>query len=104
IGDEDDAVDSLQNELARRVVEDLSGNGVELDSGLESADDADVEGQKVEKQGSIRFGLERHHLAAGSGRCAPVDVMEVRGLPAETRTLVNDLGRHLHRGVVKEDH
>jgi hypothetical protein len=30
--------------------------------------------------------------------------VEVCGLPAQTRTVVHDLGRHLHGGVVEEDH
>ena len=37
VGDEDDAVDAAQNQLAAGVVEDLSGDGVEVDARLEAA-------------------------------------------------------------------
>jgi hypothetical protein len=64
VGHEDDAVDALQDELARRVVEDLAGNGVQLQAGLEAANDADVEGEEVEKERPVRLGLEADHLTA----------------------------------------
>ena len=104
VGDEHDAVDALEHELARRVVEDLAGNRVELDAGLESADHPDVEGQQVEEERPVRLGLERNHLAARTGRRPAVDVVEVGGLSAQTGAVVHDLGRHLHRGVVEENH
>ena len=43
VGDEHDPVDALEHELARGVVEDLAGDGVELEAGLEAADHADVD-------------------------------------------------------------
>src|SRR5262249_47129931 len=36
VGDEDHAVHALQDQLAARVVEDLTGNGVEVEAGLEA--------------------------------------------------------------------
>src|SRR6185436_4637974 len=89
---------------ARRVVEDLPGDGVELDAGGEAGDGADVDGQEVEEQGAVGLGLQRHHLAAGVFRGARVDVLEVGGLAAEAGAVVHDLGSHLHGAVIEEDH
>ena len=63
VGDEDDAVDALEDELPGRVVEDLSRNRVELEAGLEAADDADVEREEVEEERPVGLGLEGDHLA-----------------------------------------
>ena len=104
VGDEDDAVDAFEDELARRVVEDLAGDRVELQARLESADDADVDRQQVEEERAVGLGLQAHHLAAALRRGLGVDVVEVGRLPTEARTVVNDLRRHLHRRVVEEDH
>ena len=101
---EHDAVDALQHQPPRGVVEDLAGDGVELQADLHPADDAHVEGQEVEEERAVRLGLEAHHLAARARGGLAVDPLEVRGLPAEAGTVVHDLGRHLHRGVVHEDH
>ena len=104
VGDEDDAVDALEHELAGGVVEDLAGDGVELQAGLESADDADVDRQEVEEERAVGLRLEADHLAAALRRGLGVDVVEIGGLPAEARTVVNDLRGHLHRRVIEEDH
>ena len=62
VRDEDDAVHSLEDELAGRVVEDLPGDGVELDARLEPADHPDVERKEIEEERAIGLGLERDHL------------------------------------------
>jgi hypothetical protein len=104
IGDEDDPIHPLEHELAGGVVEDLAGDGVELQPDLHAADDPHVERQQVEEQGAVGLGLQAHHVAAGLGRGALVDGLQVGGLPAQARAVVHDLGRHLHRRVVEEDH
>ncbi len=104
VGHEHDAVDALQDELARRVVEDLARHRVELQAHLHAPDEADVQGQEVEEERAVRLRFQAHHLAARLRRGLLMDVLEVRRLPAQARTVVHDLGRHLHRGVVEEDH
>jgi hypothetical protein len=101
---EHQAVDSLQHEFARRVVEDLSGDRVQLKAGLEAADDADVDRQQVEEQRAVGLCLQADHLPAALRRRLRVDVVEIGRLPAETRTVVHDLRGHLHRRVIEEDH
>jgi hypothetical protein len=104
VGHEHDAVDALQHQLAGGVVEDLAGHRVELEPHLHPADHADVERQQVEEEGAVGLGLQADHLAARARCCLLVDELEVGGLPTQARTVVHDLGRHLHRGVVQEDH
>ena len=104
VGHEHDAVDALQHQPPRGVVEHLSRDRVELQAHLHPADDAHVEREQVEEQRAVGLRLEAHHLAARARGGLAVDAPEVRGLPAQTRAVVHDLGRHLHRGVVQEHH
>ena len=104
VGHEDHSVDALEHELAGRVVEDLARNRVELDAGLEAGDRADFERQQVEEERAVGLGLERDHLAAGVARRVVVDELEIRRLAAQTRAVVDDLHRHLHRAVVEGGH
>ena len=104
VGHEDDAVNALEHELAGGVVEDLSRDCVELQAGLEPADDADVDGQQVEEEGAVGLRFQTDHLPAAARGGLRVDVVQVGRLPAETRTVVNDLRGHLHGCVVEEDH
>ncbi len=64
IGHEDDAVDAAQHELAGGVVNDLAGDGVELELGLEPLDDYRVEREEIEEQRAIRCGRQRDEVAA----------------------------------------
>src|SRR5262245_63369147 len=50
VGDEDDAVHALQDQLPARVVEDLTRDRVEVEAGLEAADLAERERKEVEKE------------------------------------------------------
>jgi hypothetical protein len=104
VGHEHDAVDALQDQLAGGVVEDLTGHGVELQAHLHAADHAHIDRQQVEKQRAVRLGFQADHLAARLRRRLLVDELEVGRLPAQARAVVDDLGRHLHRRVVEEDH
>ncbi len=104
IGDEDDAVHALEDELPRRVVEHLPRNGVQLEAGLEAPDDTHVERKQVEKERAICLGLEAHHLPARCGCRPPVDHMEIRRFSTEARTVVHDLCGHLHRRVIEKNH
>ena len=101
---EDDAVAAPQDELAAGVVEDLAGHGVEVEPHLEALDGAHVEGQEVEEQRAVGLGGEAHQLAALLGVGLLVDPLDVRGLAAEARTVVDDLAVDLARGVVDEGH
>ena len=104
VGHEHDAVGALQHQLPGRVVEDLAGDGVELDARLHAPDGAEVDGQEVEEQGAVGLRGQGQHLSLVLDRRLLVDPLEVRGLPAQAGAVIDDLGRQLLRGVVEEDH
>ena len=85
VGHEDDAVDALEDELARGVVEDLAGHRVEVEARLEAADLAEGQRQEVEEEGALGLRREGDHLPFAVGIRPLVDVLQVRRLPAETR-------------------
>src|SRR5205085_2113480 len=91
IGYEDDAIDTAQDELAAGVVEDLSGDGVEVETGLEATDGAEVERQEVEEQSTDRLGGERDHLALLLVTGLVEDHLQVRRLAAESGAVIDDL-------------
>jgi hypothetical protein len=104
VGDEDDPVRPLEHELPRRVVIDLSGNGVELQLGAHPADLAEIEGEKVEEERAVGLGGQREHLAAVVRGERVVDELQVRRLSAQARTVIDDLGRNFPGRVVEENH
>ena len=104
VGDEHDAVRALEHELARGLVVDLPGHGVELELRREAGDRAEVERQEVEEQRAVGLRRERDHLAFPVVGNLAVDVMQVRRLSRPTRSVVDDLAGDLARGVVDERH
>ena len=58
IGDEDEAIDAAEDELAGSVIDDLAGNGIELEFGFETFDGNGFYGEEVEEKGSIGAGCE----------------------------------------------
>ena len=57
----------LEDEPAAGVVEDLAGNGVQVEARLEAADLAQRQGKEVEKGVRSRLGGEGDHLPRASG-------------------------------------
>ncbi len=104
VGDEDHAVDALEDELAAGVVEDLPGDGVEVEAGREAADRTEIERQEVEEERAVGFGGERDHLALRLGRSLAVDELQVGRLSTQPGAVVDDLAVDLAAGVVDERH
>jgi hypothetical protein len=77
IGHKHQPVDALEHQFAGRIIEDLAGYRVQLESGFETADRPNFNRQQIEKQGPVGFGLERHHFAARFGRGLGIDVAEI---------------------------
>src|SRR5215472_14618917 len=90
IGDENNPIHAAQDELAAGVVEDLSGNGVEVDAGLEAAHRAKIEGQEVEEQRALGLGGERDHLAFLLICSLLIDHLQIRGLAAQSGAVIHD--------------
>src|SRR5581483_2048080 len=93
IGDKHDPIHAAEHKLPRGVVDDLAGDGVKLELGLETFDRHRLDGQEVEEQRAVGTGGERDELAfvAGGGLNVVVDLHEVGGLAAHGGTVVNDL-------------
>src|SRR6266480_567982 len=104
IGHENHAIDTAQDELAGGVVNDLTGDGVELEFGDKAFNNQSVEGEKVEEQGAIGGGRERNKVAAVLRINPLMNVAEVGGFAAEGRTVINDLKLNLAAGVINDRH
>src|SRR4029079_8250272 len=104
VGDEDDAVHTLEDQLAGGVVIDLTGHGVQVKLYLEAAYRSEINRQKVEKQGSLGLRCERDHLPSGARRHLVVDVLEVGGLSAQSGSVVDQLAVDLAGRVVDHRH
>src|SRR5215207_1318044 len=104
VGDEHDAVHSLQDQLPARVVIHLPRNGIQVEARLEASDRSEIDRKKVEEQRALGLGRERDELAARVRRHLAVDMLEVRRLPAEAWTVIHDLTVDLARGVVDQRH
>ena len=83
VGDEHDAVDALEDQLAAGVVVDLARHRVEMEARLESADRPEIDRQEIEEQRAFGFRRQRDQLPARVGLHLAVDVLEIGGLAAE---------------------
>ena len=101
---EDHGVAALEDHAARRLVEDLPRDRVDLHAGAHAADGAELDGQEVEEEGAVGLGGEGDQLALVLEGQVVVDPLEVRRLPAEAGPVVDELGRDLLRRVVEESH
>ena len=104
VGDEHDAVGTVQHQLPRRLVVHLAGDGVELEARREPRDGAEVERQEVEEERAIRLRREGDHLPFAIARHLLVNVMQIRRLPGPPRAVVDDLAGDLTSGVVDQRH
>ena len=104
VGDEHDRVGALEHQLARLVVEDLAGDGIELDLEIEAPHFADVHGKEVEEERAVGLRGEGEHLPLRFGVELVEDDHQVRRLPTEAGTVIDDLRGHFARGVIEEIH
>jgi len=105
IGDEDDAIHAAKDELAGRVVDDLAGDGVELEFRFEAFDGHGFDRQEVEEQGAIRAGGQGDEFALFLGGLnILVDFDQVGGLSAHGGTIVDDLDLQFFGGLVDNCH
>lgn len=102
IGNEDDSIDALQYKLAAGIVIDLTGHCVEVKPGLESAHGSKIKRQEVEEERSVSLGRKADQFAFGlrSGRI--IYVLQVGGLAAQSRPVVDNFAVDLARCVVDE--
>ena len=91
VGDEDDAVHAFEDELARGIVEDLTGHGVEVEARLEAAHRAEFERHEVEEECAVGLSRKTDQLAFSRGRSRIVDVLQVGRLAAQAGAVIDDL-------------
>src|SRR5579872_1798354 len=71
---------------------------------FEAAHGSQIQRKKIEEQSAVCFGGERHHFALLVLARMVVDPLEVRGLSAQTWTVVNELAVNFARRKIDERH
>ena len=104
ISDENNSVDVPQYELARRVVNDLPWNGVQLEFCFEPVEWDSVQRQKIKEQRAVGGSCERDEIASVRRRDSGMDIHQVGRLSAERSSVVHDLKLDLFTGVVDGRH
>src|SRR5687767_7930144 len=75
-----------------------------MKSGLETTHGSQLERHKIEKQCAISLCREADQLTAGLRGSGFKDVLQIGGLAAQTRAVVNDLAINLSGCVVDKSH
>jgi hypothetical protein len=104
VGDEHHAVRAAQDELAGGVVEDLSGDGVELHADFLAADGSQLHGHEVKEEGAVRLRGHGDHFSLVLQLRIAVNLLEVGRLSAQPGPVVHQLDRHLVDCLVDQNH
>ena len=104
ISHEHNAIHALEDQFPARVVEYLAGYGVEMEPGFEAADLTKREREKVEEQCSLGLSGQGDHLTLAVGIGLFIDPLQVGGLPAQARAVVNDFAVDLSRRIINKGH
>jgi hypothetical protein len=79
-----------QHQLARGVIEHLTRHGIEMESGLESANLAQRKRKEVKEKSALCLGSQGDHLSLAVRVRFFVNILEVSRLAAETRAVKDD--------------
>ncbi|MFN8095203.1 MAG: hypothetical protein U0599_23820 [Vicinamibacteria bacterium] len=104
VRDEHQRVGALQHEPPRRRVHGLTGHREHLKAQLEATVAGGLERQQVEQDRAVLRGVDRDHLAAAARVGRAVEDLQVRGLPADGRAVVDQLDLDQAIAVVELDH
>src|SRR5215203_264394 len=104
VRDEDHAVHTLEDQLSRGVVVHLAGHCVEMKLDLEPPNRAKIHRQEIEEEGALGLRRKGNHLPARARSDLVVDVLEVGGLSAKARAVVDQLTVDFARGVIDHRH
>src|SRR5204862_4916921 len=104
IGHKNNSVDTPQHQLPGRVVNYLAGDGIKLKLGHESLDHDRIQRKKIEKECAFGRSRERNQIAAVQRIDPLVNVVEVRGLAAQRRPVVDNLELNLAARVINDRH
>src|SRR5262249_42887201 len=75
-----------------------------MEAGLEAAHGAQVERKKIEKQGAVGFGRQRNHFSFLILPGVVVNPLQIRGLSAQTGTVVHQFAVNFARRKIDERH
>ena len=100
VGHEDDAVGSLQHQLARGVVEHLARDGIKHELGGHARDLPQVQRQIIEIQRAVGFRCNGDQLAGRVFRRFGVDDFKIGRFAAAARPVVDQLAGHCAGGKV----
>jgi hypothetical protein len=105
IGDEDDAVDAAEDELASGVIDDLAWDGIELEFGAEALDGDGFDGEEIEEESAIGAGGEGDEFTFFLGSAdILVNFDQVRGFTAHGGAVIDDFDLKFLRGLVDDGH
>src|SRR2546426_1044758 len=106
IGDEHDAINAAQDELAGGVVNELAGGSIELGLGFEAFDGHGFDGEGVEKEGAVGTGRQRKQFAfiAGGGLDVGMNLDQIGGLAAHGRSVIDDFDLQFFGCLIDDGH
>ena len=85
------------------MIENLTGDGVELEANLETVNFAEFEGKEVKVQSALGFCVDGDHIADILRVDCSVYIMQVGGFATQANAVVNNLTiyfafRHVYQG------
>ena len=104
IGNEDHAIATLQDQLARGIIIDLTGHGIELKLRPHARHGTQIEGQEVEVQGAIGLGGDGDQFARRICGSFGVHDLQVGGLSTTPGTVKDDFAVHFPGGKIDLNH
>src|SRR6185295_14104386 len=105
IGHEHDPVHAAQHQLAGGVINDLAGNRVKLELGLEPFNCNRLDRQEVEEQRAVGAGGQGDQFAFFlRGLNVFVDLDQIGGLAAHGRAVIDDFDLKFFGGLVNDRH
>ena len=104
VDDEDEGVGALEDQAPRRGVHRLAGDREDLETQVEAPEAGGLQGQQVEQDRAVLGGVDRDHLAPAPTVGALVENLEIGGLPAQRRAVVDHLDLDRAVPMVELDH
>ena len=75
-----------------------------MEARAKSAHGTEIEREKIEKQGAIRFRRQRNHFPFLICACVVVDPLQIGGFAAKAGTVINELAVDLASGKIYKRH
>src|SRR5262249_62418972 len=102
IGHKHHAIHAAEDQLTAGVVKDLARNGIQVKARAEAAHSPQVEWQEVKKQGPVSLRGQGDHLAFLFVCRFVENMLQVRGLTAQTGAVIDDLAVDFTSGKINK--